>query len=261
MRCPICRELLLSGSKITACGHTFCGECIERHLNSSENCPVCRVSVQRSQLRVNQTVANLVEEWQFLRSSLLDALKPRAGTPADSADSAHPINISPPDSTSAGTTSTCPICLKQMPIEEIETTHLDSCLHTPFKPKRRFLGPPPPSKRIAWPIFGSLTDIKLRTLLSGHQLSTKGNRSRLKQRLTEYITLYNTNLDSKEPLSVPELRRRMNTWEKIQDSSPAALSSLDATSWTKEHKNDFDDLIEKARKSRNKTKTETNKEQ
>lgn len=276
LRCPVCRELLLAGPKITACGHTFCGECIERHLNSSSVCPLCRVDVQRSQLRANKTVENLAEEWRFSRTALLAALTARVPTPASPsaphtalaspASSAGSVSIA--DADRAGNldktaaprprragppkTSACPICLKEMPIAEIQGSHIDTCLGSKKRkaeppPSRR---PQPGPRRIAWPIFGALSDAKLRNLLAEHQLNTKGNRSKLRKRFTEYITLHNSNADSEHPVPVQEIRRKMLAWEKLQDSAPATLEALDAQQWTQDHKASFDDLIQQARKNK-----------
>ena len=40
MRCPICKDML-SEPFATVCGHTFCHDCISRHLESRQRCPCC----------------------------------------------------------------------------------------------------------------------------------------------------------------------------------------------------------------------------
>jgi hypothetical protein len=42
--CPICKGVFFT-SWITHCGHKFCPKCIEIHLNSTQNCPICRTDL------------------------------------------------------------------------------------------------------------------------------------------------------------------------------------------------------------------------
>lgn len=43
--CPICMEPLTADSRITACGHVFCTECIERTITTQQKCPMCRAQL------------------------------------------------------------------------------------------------------------------------------------------------------------------------------------------------------------------------
>lgn len=43
--CPICMEPLNTNSRITACGHVFCTECIERTITTQQRCPMCRAQL------------------------------------------------------------------------------------------------------------------------------------------------------------------------------------------------------------------------
>lgn len=65
--CPICLELLKEPLSLD-CGHSFCQDCLTVNskksmmgLEGKSNCPVCRVSYQPGNLRLNRHVANIVE--------------------------------------------------------------------------------------------------------------------------------------------------------------------------------------------------------
>ena len=50
--CPICKETVV-GAVVTACGHTFCEECLTNYqlykeVTSRQECPVCRAKFQRN---------------------------------------------------------------------------------------------------------------------------------------------------------------------------------------------------------------------
>ena len=39
--CPICKSNMIR-TNIILCGHSFCEQCIERHLDYTQTCPICR---------------------------------------------------------------------------------------------------------------------------------------------------------------------------------------------------------------------------
>lgn len=45
--CPICFDVLTQNKNVckTPCGHTFCFECIIKHLNNGTTCPYCRTEI------------------------------------------------------------------------------------------------------------------------------------------------------------------------------------------------------------------------
>ncbi len=45
--CPICMESLVATEK-TACGHSFCKPCLNKHLEKDHRCPLCRTSLKNS---------------------------------------------------------------------------------------------------------------------------------------------------------------------------------------------------------------------
>ncbi|XP_053781597.1 tripartite motif-containing protein 5 isoform X2 [Desmodus rotundus] len=73
--CPICLELLTEPMNLD-CGHTFCQACITANNKESmvseegqSSCPLCRISYQPGNLRLNQHVANIVEMFQKVKLS------------------------------------------------------------------------------------------------------------------------------------------------------------------------------------------------
>lgn len=48
-RCPICTEISMN-LKITKCRHTFCTECIQKSLENSNNCPICRQTISNEDI-------------------------------------------------------------------------------------------------------------------------------------------------------------------------------------------------------------------
>lgn len=73
LQCPICRELLARAPTITECGHTYCNECISRHIRTENRCPLCRQEIQQGKLRLNKVIDDLIETWTSsdLRGKLL----------------------------------------------------------------------------------------------------------------------------------------------------------------------------------------------
>ncbi|CAH1989069.1 unnamed protein product [Acanthoscelides obtectus] len=58
--CPVCRQIL-KGAITVECGHTLCGECLERSRNS---CKVCEADLEGGKRCVNVLVQDLVEKWR-----------------------------------------------------------------------------------------------------------------------------------------------------------------------------------------------------
>lgn len=77
LQCPICRELLARAPTITECGHTYCNECISRHIRTENRCPLCRQEIQQGKLRLNKIIDDLIETWTSsdLRGKLLKLAK------------------------------------------------------------------------------------------------------------------------------------------------------------------------------------------
>ncbi|KAK3238447.1 hypothetical protein CYMTET_51543 [Cymbomonas tetramitiformis] len=61
LRCMICLELF-KDPVITPLGHSFCRDCISRHLSNSDRCPVTRRPLTTKDLRPNLMANTLVDE-------------------------------------------------------------------------------------------------------------------------------------------------------------------------------------------------------
>ncbi|RSH84519.1 E3 ubiquitin-protein ligase rad18 [Apiotrichum porosum] len=125
----------------------------------------------------------------------------------------------------------CPLCAATMPISAIPT-HIDRGCPPP-KPKagplsvgnqkadwkKVFSGAASGKakvadmKRIVKPNY-SLTALgELRALLTEHGLPTTGDRTALENRFQEWIVLFNANLDTSHPSSLPVLRTKLASME------------------------------------------------
>ena len=77
LRCPICCEFF-DNPMALRCGHSYCSECIRRHLDStlnktanSRSCPTCSDPAEPSHLHPAKTVDNALQLYKSLRSELL----------------------------------------------------------------------------------------------------------------------------------------------------------------------------------------------
>ena len=81
--CQVCREFLRD-PLITECCHTFCSICIHRCLTHDGLCPTCRTGTDRSKLRKNTGVKELVETFKEARPKLLEHARASAVTESQS---------------------------------------------------------------------------------------------------------------------------------------------------------------------------------
>ena len=80
--CSICQELLTNPHSLK-CGHTYCSYCIRGHMDttigtnsaSSNTCPICKKSCDRSELRPNKAMENTVLVYKAMRNDLLRTLQ------------------------------------------------------------------------------------------------------------------------------------------------------------------------------------------
>lgn len=77
--CPICLNLMAEPLSIS-CGHSFCKRCIEDFLDNHDKkkpllatypCPQCRVPFQRTSLRPNKQLGNLIEAMKELNIKIM----------------------------------------------------------------------------------------------------------------------------------------------------------------------------------------------
>ncbi|GME80391.1 unnamed protein product [Ambrosiozyma monospora] len=109
----------------------------------------------------------------------------------------------------------------------------------------------------------SLGTSKLKEKLQSFGLTTHGTRAQLETRLKEYISLYNANLDSVNPVNERVLKSKLSQWEYLQNKQPSsshAGSDRDSDhqeekrEWNEKYKDDYRSLIAKARANMKKTK-------
>lgn len=121
--------------------------------------------------------------------------------------------------------------------------------------------------------FSSMSIAQLKQKLSSLNLSTAGHRQQMITRYNHYEMLWNSNfLDSIEPMSEKEIRRKLASWETAHnvDNSSNSISNMlrgnaggvhlnrmkdfkndrfDRKGWIKEHRNEFKELLKEARNS------------
>lgn len=81
LRCLICSNYLTNPHSLS-CGHSYCSECIRKHLDKSYNptptsgyCPTCREAAIPAQLRVSKDLIEIVSLYQDLRAELLQMVR------------------------------------------------------------------------------------------------------------------------------------------------------------------------------------------
>jgi hypothetical protein len=145
----------------------------------------------------------------------------------------------------------CPLCSKYIDFAIINQ-HMDSGCKLQSRPKA------PQRKAKALVPYDLLKDSKIRSLLQDDKLPTRGTRSALIKRHHEWILLYNSNLDAKNPLSDSELRKTIISNEancstapslktpRGHDIDPAVEEAVSLH--VEKYQADFDQMIESIRK-------------
>ncbi|KAK9319945.1 hypothetical protein V1517DRAFT_348647 [Lipomyces orientalis] len=164
----------------------------------------------------------------------------------------------------------CPVCNVIMTPQEVQI-HLDDCfkeqaakearanqpLTSKSNPPVRTLQSQPLNKIIKKPLqrlpklqYDLFNDTKLRSKLAELGLPTNGTRTQLQQRHTEWVSLWNANVDSNNPKTKKQLLRDLNDWESnLAKYAVQKVSAEDLAAWGKTHSNNFGDLIFQARKN------------
>ncbi|KAK9456769.1 hypothetical protein V1511DRAFT_477320 [Dipodascopsis uninucleata] len=166
----------------------------------------------------------------------------------------------------------CPVCQKKMTEEQV-MTHIDSCLSGQELIKSKRSAQPtlygvvtvqsPPSKsqtrqRIPKIQYSLLNDSRLRNKLTELGIPSHGSKMDMQRRHTEWVTMWNANVDSANPKSKSQLLRELNEWERsITRPLNQKVADDDLGMWAKVHSNDFNELIAAARKSIPKRSLET----
>lgn len=280
LRCQICKDLLTS-PVLTTCGHIFCSLCARRSISESNKCPLCSEETYESGLRKVLLLDEIVGWLNKNRKSLINTLA-KDVSEVDNSQSENDDVVA--DTQTDG--SECPVCGKCMPLSELQSNHIDLCLQRASEPaptKKRKVGvadlfsksDSKPKRRAGTQIQSSLasnkqrlanldtslTTNKLKEKLISLRLPSNGNRRQLENRLKEYITLYNANLDSLNPVQNRILIDRLSKWEYLMnrtiksdapdiDSNHNESYQKERKSWQDKNINEYSDLISQARKGK-----------
>lgn len=313
LRCHICKEFL-SAPMLTSCGHSYCSVCIRKYLIHTPKCPICAKELRESNLSRNVLLEQVVISYKSLREDLLKNLeipkedssdkttqstqkvidvdssingadededddviiidepkkrKPEANSNIDNLFKKH----KPQDKN----TGTCPICNKVLPLDLLQSTHIDSCLSNP-QPANNSSSRSPTQQRESTPVqsstpgspspyfqpkesvstlkkltkldYSSLSDSKLKQRLSKLELPITGSRNQLENRYNEYLILWNANCDSVVPKNPKILRKQLAQWENsLKFKSSNGHKQLDQGGWG--------DLIAQAKRTALKNKQDT----
>ncbi|KAH9101721.1 hypothetical protein AeMF1_021577 [Aphanomyces euteiches] len=74
LRCQVCGEFFTGPVLVRECRHTFCSECIRKHLlarGTNGNCPECKCSCSSSDLIPNRPLEQLVDLFRQLKPKVL----------------------------------------------------------------------------------------------------------------------------------------------------------------------------------------------
>lgn len=270
LRCHICKEFF-TAPMITGCGHTFCSLCIQRYLtNTSQRCPTCMQEQQISQLRKNVTVETLVELFSAQRPQILRVVKEAAQQPIaqvvelpsspDLDDGRRRSgrkrirqNYTEAEPSSDDIQVKCPVCQVMIPGTAINR-HLDlNCNDSSgnwlSKKKSK------PLKKLQRVNQASESIVSVRKRLQDEGLSTSGSKTALFRRYDEWVMLWNANVDNKTPKAKSDLKDDLRRWENTvianENAQPAKMTikNIDDRQWVEKHKEDYDYLIEQARRS------------
>ncbi|EMR08765.1 DNA repair protein rad18 [Pneumocystis murina B123] len=240
LRCRICRDLMQT-PLITGCCHTFCSLCIRRCLSQKQQCPLCRQPEQENRLRRNTSIEEVIEIFERIRPGLMALANPLSNTE---------IKLSNTDS--IPTIVKCPVCYQSVDYDKIHM-HLDICLNqksntslqTEISPKTI----PHAYSRLPKLNYALLSESKLRSELKSLGLKISGDKAMLQRRHTEWINLWNANIDSKTPVSKRILLEKLDAWDQMQLKT-TTMKNISDKDWIQTYKTDFENLIENARQSK-----------
>ena len=169
----------------------------------------------------------------------------------------------------------CPMCSKRMK-EEAVFLHLDQCNgeDRSFTQQTESTANKKPPASIAYSVpspakarqrlgalnYSLLTETALRRKLAEIGIPFYGSKPLMQRRHMEWMNLWNASCDSSKPRTKGELLRELDSWERTQGRQIANVlgpsgvmaKDFDAERWTKSNKNDFADLIKKAKEKAHK---------
>lgn len=169
----------------------------------------------------------------------------------------------------------CPMCGSRMK-EEAVFPHLDQCSGElrASTPQRDFPANRKQSTSVAYSVqspskarqrlgalnYSLLTETALRKKLAEIGIPSHGPKALMQRRHMEWMNLWNASCDSSHPHTKRELLRELEIWERTQGrqianaQGPAGVMAkdFDVEGWTRSNKDDFADLIRKAREKAHK---------
>ncbi|MCJ1311336.1 E3 ubiquitin-protein ligase rad18 [Agyrium rufum] len=159
----------------------------------------------------------------------------------------------------------CPICQSRMKAEQV-FLHLDTHQEPPSvqapqrPPSQPTIRPTPPAikypDRLPSLNYSLMSENMLRKKYRELGIPAHGAKQLLITRHKEWVDLVNANCDSSRPVSKRELLSHLDTWERTQGSGAAMQASapngvmkkdFDGDAWATKHKDDYRDLITRAR--------------
>ncbi|KAB8416440.1 hypothetical protein FH972_024959 [Carpinus fangiana] len=165
----------------------------------------------------------------------------------------------------------CPMCGKRMKEEQV-FAHLDRCDIEKAEDsqhnhgKLNALNPStlvapkssdsPPPERLPAMNYALFSDQQMKKKLKALGIPNSGSKQLMMRRHTEWINLWNANCDSSRPVARRELLSELDKWERSQgglsanggiDNSVFMKKDFDGRAWATKNKDDFDELIKKAR--------------
>ncbi|KAJ9604272.1 E3 ubiquitin-protein ligase rad18 [Cladophialophora chaetospira] len=174
----------------------------------------------------------------------------------------------------------CPCCHRRMK-ETLINSHLDRCIqgdsHTPVDDRPSSSSPAPPGGRQVAPPgtiaysqrkplkqndrlpfinYSLFTETKLRQKLKELGIPNHGSKDIMRRRHTEWVNLWNANSDSTSPVTKRDLLRELKVWEdtlgrqleRPTTNSGFMAKDFDRERHVKKQKDNFDDLIQQARR-------------
>jgi Zinc finger, C3HC4 type (RING finger) len=296
LRCQICQELYRAPVSLQPCQHTFCSECIRKALadqynsmNRKTRCVSCNEPVDHRNdkcLVPNRALEKAVLAFTKLRGPLLQVLLLTSTTtstsrsvssancsttvaagnnnilygttttetgrrrsrrlPSTSSSSTAPNDNNNDDAAATATDRT---------IDDGQMGRNDQENNKDAVPAIMILRP-----KKTKPFYNNKTKKQLRELCHTAGLPDHGSDDELRQRHQAYITLYNSECDSVEPLSVRDIVKTIIQREKERQRQKYAPSYKDIEAsrpLTQQMNEGFRQLIANARKKNKKTSNQT----
>ena len=176
----------------------------------------------------------------------------------------------------------CPMCKRRMK-EELVFTHLDQCDgedRSSAQQKDPVLDQTQPTS-VAYSVssptkarlrmgalnYSLLTETALRKKLAEIGIPFHGPKLLMQRRHMEWMNLWNASRDSSHPKGKKELLRELDIWERTQGrqianaQGPSGVMArdFDVEGWTRANRDDFADLIRKAKEKAHKSVSEESK--